>query len=154
MATIANDAAQQLYIALHARLTGDATLQADLGGTSEDPRIYQTFIDFDTALALRTSTWVTFNVLDDRPSQAEQTQSIREMIMAVHIWHRGVGSDKPELIESEVRTLLDGQHESIATSELLVWYFLSSGYSKMYEAQANLWHITSEYRTMVMAQRQ
>ena len=154
-AIIAKDAAQQLYRAIFAKLTGDEELRTMIGGTPEEPRVYQSAVDFDSAAALKDKTWITFNSVSDHPSEAEQTQDIRDIILDVHIWRRGPGSDNAEEAELRVRELLDNAIDlGGLAKELLVLKCLAVGYFKTYEAQGGLWHITSTYDITCMAQRQ
>jgi len=150
MVTVARDAAQQLYRSVFAILHGDADLAVLLDAQDPlNPRIYQTFIDFDSAAAFKNAQWVTFGSVSDRPMAIEQMQDVREITLDVHIWVRGPGSDQAELIEKRIRELLD--NGDLATDNLFVWYCLAYGYSKVYEAQPELWHVTSTYHILAMA---
>ena len=150
MPTVVKGAAQEVYKALFAALTGDAALRDLLGVEDEiDKRIYQTAVDFDSAAAIKGLRWLTFNLTNDVPAPIEQSLDVRLIRLDIHIWERGPGSDKAEAVEKRVRELLDGQ--DISTATLLAYSFVSSGYAKTYEAQQSLWHITSSFEGMFAA---
>jgi len=150
VATVAKDAAQQLYRSVFAKLTGDNDLTMLLESIlPENPKVYQSWVDFESAAALKNDQWITFNIVNDRPHPVEQMQDVRDIVLAVHIWVRGPGSDKAEAIEKRTRELLDDA--DIATSTLFVWQCFAVSYAKTFEAQPNLWHIESTYRIMCMA---
>ena len=154
-AVIARDAAQQLYRAIYGKLTGDATLMQMIGGTAQDWRVYQSEIDYDAASVFKDHNWITFNIVNDRPSEAEQTQDIREIRLDIHCWRRGPGSSVLEDVEARVRELLDNATDlGDPNGTLLVMKMLAIGYHKTYQAQPGIWHITSSFETMCVALRQ
>lgn len=148
--TVARDAAQQLYRSVYAILSGDTSLNDLLASSPENPKVFQTFIDFDSAFALKNEQWLTFGIVDDRPMDIEQMQDVREIALDVHVWVRGPGSDLAELLEKRVREVLD--NADLSTATLFAWFCHSVGYSKVYEAAPQLWHITSSYNVLCMAQ--
>lgn len=149
MVVVAKDAAQQLYRAVFSKLTLDGPLNALLESSVRNPKVFQDEIDFDTAEELKLSYWITFRIVNDDPDDVEQMQDIRNIDLAVSIWARGPGSDKAEEIEKRVRQLLDDG--DLATPQLFVWVFYSTGYRKNFDLMARLWHITSTYRVKCMA---
>jgi len=150
MVTVAKDVAQQLYRSVFAILAGDTDLITLLDvSLPENPKIYQTFIDFDSAAALKGDQWITFGSVNDRPMEIEQMQDVREITLDVHVWVRGPGSDQAEVIEKRIRELLD--NADLSTETLFVWYSHAAGYSKIYETVPQLWHVTSTYHILAMA---
>lgn len=148
---VAKDAAQQLYRSVYAILTGDAALTLLLAVTGPDnPKVYQSFIDFDSTFALKNGQWVTFNIVADRPFEIEQMQDVHEVVLDVHSWVRGPGSTIAETVDKRTRELLDDA--ALSTDNLFSWYCHYSGYSKNYEPVPQLWHVTSTYHILCMAQ--
>jgi 3-oxoacyl-[acyl-carrier-protein] synthase III len=137
-----------LYQSLRAILVGDNTLATMLGATNDDPRIYQTAIQFHSEAAIRSLPWVTFNKSQDIADDTEQTQAIRQVRVELHVWHRDVDSDTVDQIEDRIRDLLDGV--DLATNDLMAWFFIQDGQSsRIYEVDQKVWHSTSLYQGKV-----
>lgn len=150
MVVVAKDAGKQLYASLWSALTGDSELITLLDGNEpENPKIYQSFIDFSSAFALKNSLWVTFGIINDRPMEIEQMQDVHELLLDVHVWQRGPGSDRAEDVERRTREILD--NADLSTDTLFAWYCHFTGYNKVYEAVPQLWHVSSTYRIMCMS---
>lgn len=134
-----------LYESIHSILTADAQLQALLSGSAEDPRIYQSYVQFHSEAALRGHYWVTQNKLSDVADGTEQTQAIREIRLEIHVFGRDTDSDRLDQIEDRVRNLLDGV--DISTTDLLAFICLQEGPStRGYEVDQKVWHSVSVYR--------
>lgn len=139
-----------LYQSIFAILNADTVLLGLLGGTVDDPHIYQTYVQFHSEAALRNQYWVTFNKLSDVADGTEQTQSIREIRLEIHVFGRDTDSDLLDQIEDRVRNLLDGSN--IATEDMLAWFCLQEGpSSRNYEVDQKIWHSVSVYYCKVGA---
>ena len=133
-----------LYQSLYAILSADDALKALLRGDDDDSHIYQTYVQFHSEAALRLHHWITFNKLSDVSDDTEQTQSIREIRMEIHVFGRDANSDVVDEIEDRIRVLLDGA--DVATADMLAWYFLQEGSStRTYETDQKIWHTISVY---------
>lgn len=151
---MAHDAARQLYKVIFEQLTEDPDLVSLLGHTLEDPRIHQTYADYDTSGNVLTNrNWITFNIVSDRPMDADQTQDIREIVLDVHTWRRGTGDGPADEVEEHIRRLLDNQVQDLNSDYLLLLKILASGYFKTFEVQSQLWHIITTFDILCVAQR-
>lgn len=139
-----------LYQSIFAILNADGDLRALLEGNTDDPHIYQTYVQFHSEAALRLHNWVTFNKLSDVPDDTSQTQAIREIRLEIHVFGRDTDSDRLDEIEDRVRALLDGV--DIATADMLAWFCLQEGPStRSYEVDQKIWHTVSVYYCKVGA---
>ena len=139
-----------LYQSIYAILSADEELQGLLRANDDDSHIYQTFVQFHSEAALRLHHWVTFNKLSDVGDNTEQTQSIREIRLEIHVFGRDADSDTVDQIEDRIRVLLDGT--DVATAEMLAWFFLQEGPStRGYEVDQKAWHTISVYHCKVGA---
>lgn len=139
-----------LYQAIFAILDSDETLRQLLEADVDDPHIYQTYVQFHSEAALRNRFWATFNKLSDVADGTEQTQSIREIRLEIHVFGRDTHSDRLDEIEDRIRNLLDGA--DIATTDMLAWFCLQEGSSsRNYEVDQKIWHSTSVYHCKVGA---
>lgn len=139
-----------LYQSVYAILSVDDTLRGMLGGDTDDPHIYQTYVQFHSEAALRNRYWVTFNKLSDVPDGTEQTQAIREIRLEIHVFGRDTDSDQLDRIEDRVRNLLDGAN--IGTADMLAWFCLQEGpATRGYEVDQKVWHAISVYHCKVAA---
>ena len=137
-----------LYRSIFAILDGDDDLRVLLEAGSDDPHIYQTYVQFHSEAALRDKFWVTFNKLSDVSDGTEQTQAIREIRLEIHVFGRDTDSDRLDEIEDRVRNLLDGA--DIATSNMLAWFCIQEGpSSRTYETDQKIWHSVSVYHCKV-----
>lgn len=137
-----------LYRRVFAILDGDATLRNLLDADTDDPHIYQTFVQFHSEAALRNKYWVTFNKLSDVADDTEQTQAIREVRLEIHVFGRDTESDRIDQIEDRVRALLDGV--DLANTEMMAWFCYQDGPStRTYEVDQKLWHTVSVYHCKV-----
>ncbi len=137
-----------LYRRVFGILDADATLRQLLEADTDDPHIYQTFVQFHSEAALRNKYWVTFNKLSDVADDTEQTQAIRRVRLEVHVFGRDTETDRIDQIEDRVRTLLDGV--DLASAAMLAWYCLQDGPStRAYEVDQKLWHTVSVYECKV-----
>jgi hypothetical protein len=145
-------AAAELLTALFGVLHADSTLSVLLGADPDDPRIYQAFVAFDTAVAIRNKCWITFNVTSDLPTPAEQTHDIRDIGMDIHVWVRDPDGDKADAIARRVAYLLEeGSETVLTTATLFVWMFHPTGYTKTFDADQEVWHTVLGYHGMMMA---
>lgn len=152
MVTIAKDAPQQLYRSVFAKLKGDTDLLTLLGALVPDnPRIYQTYINFNTSLEFKEDVWITYNLASDSPMDVEQMQDVHEMVLDVHVWMRGPSTDRAEEVEARIRELLD--NGDLSHEFLQSWYCHFAGYRKIYEMTPDLTHIITNYNVMCMAVR-
>ncbi len=139
-----------LYQSIFALLDADAQLRALLGGDTDDPHIYHTYVQFHSEAALRNRYWVTFNKLSDVADDTQQTQAIREIRLEIHVFGRDTDSDQPDQIEDRVRNILDGA--DIATTDMLAWFCVQEGPStRAYEVDQKVWHSVSVYHCKVGA---
>lgn len=139
-----------LYRSVYNILQADATLRGLIDGDTDDPRIYQTFVQFHSEAALRNDYWVTFNKLSDVADDTQQTQAIREVRLELHVFGRDVASDRVDEIDDQVRNLLDGV--DLATDDLMAWFCLQEGPStRTYEVDQKIWHSVSVYHCKVAA---
>ena len=139
-----------LYQSIFTILNADGDLRQLLDGDTDDPHIYQTYVQFHSEAALRLHHWVTFNKLSDVPDDTSQTQAIREIRLEVHVFGRDADSDRLDQIEDRVRALLDGV--DIATDDMLAWFCLQEGPStRSYEVDQKIWHTISVYHCKVGA---
>ena len=139
-----------LYEAIFAILDADSTLRTLLGGDTDDPHIYQTYVQFHSEAALRNRYWVTFNKLSDVSDDTSQTQAIREIRLEIHVFGRDTDSDRLDQIEDRVRSILDGV--DIATTDMLAWFCIQEGPStRSYEVDQKIWHSVSVYHCKVGA---
>lgn len=137
-----------LYQAVYAILSADANLLGLLRADDDDSHIYQSFVQFHSEAALRSHHWVTFNKLSDVGDGTEQTQSIREIRLEIHVYSRDADSDRVDQIEDRIRVLLDGA--DVATADMLAWFFLQEGPStRSYEVDQKSWHTVSVYHCKV-----
>lgn len=154
MVTVAEDVHQQLYKSLFKLLTSDVVLMGLLGGTSEDPRVYQLSDDFQTGVGIEHKAWVMYGIVAEKPEPVEQLNQIWLLRYRVSAYTRGVGSDITERIETRCRQLLNGKDAELTAQypeSFFAWYTLAKTYMKTYEAQSELWRCLSEYDTMCMA---
>ncbi len=139
-----------LYRSVFAILKGDDTLRGLLGGDVNDPRIFQTYIQFHSEAALRNQYWVCFNKLSDVADDTQQTQALRLVRLELHVFGRDVKSDIVDEIDDQVRVLLDGV--DLATTNLMAWFCLQEGPStRNYEVDQKCWHAVSIYHCKVAA---
>lgn len=139
-----------LYQSIFAILEADTQLQALLDGDTDDPHIYQSYVQFHSEAALRSRYWITFNKLSDVGDGTEQTQAIREIRLEIHVYGRDTDSDRLDQIEDRVRNLLDGA--DVATTDMLAWFFIQEGSStRSYEVDQKIWHTVSVYHCKVGA---
>ena len=139
-----------LYESIFSILDADATLRQLLEADTDDPHIYQTWVQFHSEAALRNRYWATFNKLSDVSDDTEQTQAIREIRLEIHVFGRDTGTDRLDQIEDRIRNLLDGA--DIATADMLAWYCLQEGPStRTYEVDQKIWHSVSVYHCKVGA---
>lgn len=139
-----------LYQSIGAILRADDTLRQLLDGDTDNPRIYQTYVQFHSEAALRNHYWITFNKLSDVSDDTEQTQAIREIRLEIHVFGRSTDSDQLDQIEDRIRNLLDGA--DIATDDMLAFFCLQEGPStRNYEVDQKVWHSVSVYHCKVAA---
>jgi hypothetical protein len=139
-----------LYKSVSNILVADDTLRGLLNGDVDDPRIYQTYVQFHSEAAVRNHYWVTFNKLSDVADGTEQTQAIREIRLEIHVFGRDTDSDRLDQIEDHIRSLLDGAN--IATADMLAFFCLQEGPStRNYEVDQKVWHSVSVYHCKVAA---
>jgi hypothetical protein len=139
-----------LYRSVFEKLTGDETLRGLLGGDVNNPRIYQTYVQFHSEAALRNHPWVCFNKLSDVADDTQQTQAIRLVRLELHVFGRDASSDLVDEIDDQVRVLLDGV--DLRTDDLLAWFCLQEGPStRSYEVDQKIWHAVSVYHCKVAA---
>jgi len=139
-----------LYESVFSVLHADDALRGLLGADEDDPHIYQTFIQFHSEAAVRNRFWVCFDKLSDVADGTEQTQAIREIRLALHVFGRDANSDVVDRIDDQLRVILDGAN--LSTPDLLAWYCLQEGSStRTFEVDQQLWHAISVYRCKVAA---
>jgi len=139
---------QPLYDSIMAKLSGDEGLRTLLGTDAEDPRIYQTYVQFHSEASIRGKHWVTFNKREDVSDGSEQTNAIREIRFEVHSWGRDADSDLVDQIDHRIRVVLD--RANLNTDKLLAWFCLQTGSStRVYEVDQKVWHGLSVYECRV-----
>ncbi len=137
-----------LYKSIQAILTGDSTLNVLLNSNAADPHVYQTHIQFHSEAALRNHFWVTYNKVSDVSDGSQQTNAIRIVRLAIHVWGRDVDSDPIDQIDDQIRVLLDGAN--ISTDDLFAWYCYQDGEStRLYEVDQKVWHSTAVYECKI-----
>lgn len=137
-----------LYNSVFAILDADDTLRGLLEGDTDDPHIYQSYVQFHSEAALANKYWVTFNKASDVADDTDQTQAIREIRLEIHVYGRDTDSDRLDQIEDRIRNLLDGT--DLATGDMLAWFCLQEGPStRGYEVDQKIWHSISVYHCKV-----
>ena len=151
MVTPTKDAVKQLYRSVFSKLRGDADLMSllDDTGDPEHQKVFQSFVDFETAASLKFDQWVTFHSVNDDPFDTEQTNDVQIIVLDINTWRRGPGSDLADDIDKRIKQIID--KADLNTSTLFVWYCDFVNYTKIYEPVPQLWHISSTFKVMCMA---
>jgi hypothetical protein len=145
---------RRLYRTLKSLLEADAGMDGDLawllGAVDGDTRIYQTAVQEHVQAANTGIRWVTFNKAADDGDGSDQTTAIREAEIDFHIWARESDSAGVEAVHDRLKVVLDGRHQALHDLDprLLVMLVNYVSYTKQFEAEQKLWHVTATYAVM------
>jgi len=142
---------RRLYQAIQKVLEADTGVNGDLawllGAVPGDPRIYQSAVQEHVQAANSGIRWVTYNKAADASDGSDQTTNIRVAEVDFHCWARESDSGGVDAVHDRLKLLLDGKDDTIKGTDanLLVMWCNYLSYTKQFEPDAKLWHVTATF---------